>query len=89
MAKDGVARSKVLDFVEIGSLITVSLGAELPAIRELLDRYADTPMDFADACVVRLSELQRNSEICTIDSHFQFFRKNGRDVIPLIFPSAF
>jgi predicted nucleic acid-binding protein len=86
VAKDGIARGKVLEFVEQGGLTPVFLGGEFPALRELLNRYADTPMDFADACVVRLSELHVRGTVCTTDGDFHFFRKNGREPIPLLAP---
>jgi predicted nucleic acid-binding protein len=77
-----------LEFIEEGGLTPVYLGGELQALRELLDRYADTPMDFADACIVRLSELHTQSTICTTDGDFRFFRKKGRETIPLLAPFA-
>jgi len=86
VAKDGIAHGKVLEFVERGGLTPVFLGGELPAIRELLNRYADRPMDFADACVVRLAELYADSSVCTTDGDFRFFRKNGREPISLVAP---
>ncbi|HTV40301.1 MAG TPA: hypothetical protein VMF08_06985 [Candidatus Sulfotelmatobacter sp.] len=86
VARDGIARGKVLEFVEQALLTSVYLGGELSALRGLLDRYADTPMDFADACVVRLAELYADSTVCTTDSNFKFFRKNGREPILLLAP---
>jgi len=88
VAKDGIARGKVLEFVERGGLTSVPLSGELRALRELLDRYADAPMDFADACVVRLAELQTDVTVCTTDGHFRFFRKNGHEPISLLAPFA-
>ncbi len=84
--KDGIARSKVLEFVERGGLTPVYLGGELPALRDLLNRYADAPMDFADACIVRLTELHAGSTVCTTDGDFRFFRKNGHEPISLLAP---
>ena len=86
VAKDGIARGKVLEFVEQGALNVVYLGGELRALRELLERYADAPMDFADACVVRLAELYTDGIVCTTDSDFRFFRKNRREPIPMLAP---
>lgn len=86
VAKEGVARGKVIEFVQEGGLQAVSLEADLPAIRDLLDRYADTPMDFADACVVRLAELHDGAAVCTTDNHFRFFRKHGSEQISVIAP---
>ena len=42
VAKNGIARGKVLEFVERGGLISVPLSGELHALRELLDRYQRT-----------------------------------------------
>lgn len=86
VAKDGIPRGKVLEFVERGGLTPVFLGGEFPVLRELLNRYADTPMDFADACVVRLAELHDDATVCTTDGDFRFFRKNGRAPISLLSP---
>jgi uncharacterized protein len=88
VAKEGVSIGKVLEFVERGGLTVVSLGGELAAIRLLTDRYLDAPMDFADACVVRLAEIHADATVCTTDSQFNFFRKNGQETIPLLAPFA-
>ena len=44
-------------------------------------------MDLAHACVVRMSELHRTAAVLTLDvTDFSFYRRNGREVIPLITP---
>ncbi|MBI4663524.1 MAG: PIN domain-containing protein [Verrucomicrobia bacterium] len=87
-AKDGIACGKVMEFVERGRLTPVSLAGELSFVRRLLEQYADAPMDFADACVVRLAEIHADALVCTTDRDFQFYRRNGRDPISLIAPFA-
>ena len=52
----------------------------------LIRRYQDTPMSFADACMVRMAETYAGSVIFTTDSDFETYRKNGRQIIPLITP---
>jgi len=52
----------------------------------LLKKYEDTPMDFADGCLVRLSEIFSGSVVWTVDSDFTVYRKLGRQKIPLISP---
>jgi len=52
----------------------------------LLEKYADAPMSLADACLVRLSELHRDSRVLTLDRHFLRYRRLGRSLIPLICP---
>jgi predicted nucleic acid-binding protein len=53
---------------------------------QLMRRYKDTPMSFADACLVRMAELHNDPLIFTTDSDFAIYRKNGRQMIPLITP---
>ena len=86
VAKEGVARGKVIESLTGGRLKPVSLVNELLPITNLLHHYADAPMDFADACVVRLAELHGTLQVCTVDGHFRFFRKNGKEPISLLAP---
>jgi predicted nucleic acid-binding protein len=45
-----------------------------PAV-ELMTKYEDTPMDFADATLVLLAERRKEYRICTLDRRgFQTFR---------------
>ncbi len=43
-------------------------------------------MSLADACLVRLAELHTVSRIFTLDSDFQYYRRNRRQLIPLLYP---
>ena len=52
----------------------------------LLKKYAGTPMDFADACLVRLSEIHSSACVWTTDLDFRVYRKMGRQIIPLLAP---
>ncbi len=85
-AKDGIAPAKILELVENDSLTLVSLAGQISPIRNLLSRYADAPMDFADACVVRLAEIHLDVTVCTTDRDFLFYRKNRQEPIPLLAP---
>lgn len=52
---------------------------ELPALAALMDKYADRPMDFADASLLWLSEASGISDIATLDSGFHIYRtRRGR-----------
>jgi uncharacterized protein len=75
-----------LKLVENGDLVLIPLSSEIAAIRSLMKRYADTPMDFADACVTRLAEMHGGSTVCTTDSDFLVYRKNRSETIPLLAP---
>lgn len=67
--------------------VNFSLLAELPAIIGLLDRYSNVPMSLADACLVRMCELNNSATLFTTDSDFHIYRKHGREALPLLIPS--
>jgi predicted nucleic acid-binding protein len=78
---------KLLGLLERGVVVLqFDLRAELPGIGQLLRRYSAVPMSLADACLVRMAELHKGAKVFTLDSDFQIYRKNRRQVIPLIFP---
>lgn len=56
-------------------------------VESLMQRYADTPMSLADACLVRLAERFQDCRLFTLDSDFDHYRRNGRQVIPLLRPA--
>ena len=64
----------------------VSLASEARPLTKLMDRYASVPMSFADGCLVRLSELMPRAVVATLDADFRVYRRNGRQVIPLLMP---
>jgi hypothetical protein len=52
---------------------------------QLMERYADLPMDLADATLVALAEEHDLRRIFTLDSDFHVYRLHGRrrfDVVP-------
>jgi predicted nucleic acid-binding protein len=64
------------------------LHAEAGAVSALLRRYRSLPMDLADACLVRMSELHADSMLLTVDSEFRdVYRRSGRQVIPSVLPA--
>jgi len=84
---EGGASEKLRALLEAGVLeISFSLHQQLPAVRKLQRRFADAPMALADACLVRMAEMDDTSFIFTTDSHFRIYRKSNRKVIPLIVP---
>jgi predicted nucleic acid-binding protein len=59
---------------------------EVEPLRRLLARYRDLPVSLADACLVRLAELERNPLVLTLDSDFSVYRIHGRQAIPAWMP---
>ena len=64
--------------------IRFRLQSERAAIQTLMNRYRSVPMSLADACLVRMSELEPRASVLTLDSDFRVYRRNGRGVIPLV-----
>jgi predicted nucleic acid-binding protein len=77
----------LLQWLEKGVLsLPFSLQNEIQPLNILLKKYSDVPMSLADGCLVRLVEIYPQSQILTLDSDFKVYRKNGNQLISLIFP---
>jgi len=78
----------LLQMLERGDLkLGFSLSDEFTAVRKLTLKYRDQPMDLADACVVRMSEIYRVCRVFTVDrADFTVYRRWGTKTIPCVFP---
>jgi len=77
----------VLGLLDRGVLtIPFRLEDEVEPLRRLLARYRDLPVSLADACLVRLAELEQNPLVLTLDSDFTVYRFRGREPIPALLP---
>lgn len=77
----------VLDLMERGLFIlSFEANDHLAELRTLSKRYADRSPDLADLCLVRMSELNPQLPVWTIDTDFRVYRRNRRGVIPLVMP---
>lgn len=78
----------VLTLISRGDLILdFNLAEQLPHVAALCAKYADQPMDLADACVVRMAELNQRCKIWTVDRRdFLVYRRHARQAVPCEFP---
>jgi len=61
----------------------------LESLADLGRRYEDRKPDLADLCVIRMTELYPRHVVITVDeSDFRVYRRNKRDVIPLLCPPS-
>ena len=66
-------------FLSGGALLVPSSTASLQRVRKLLDKYADLPMDFADATLVALADELDCTFVFTTDrTDFSVYRVKGR-----------
>lgn len=68
--------------------IPFSFTDHIEPILKLMSKYPDVPMSFADACLVRMTEIYPDSVIFTLDSDFQIYRKHGRQRIDCLIPET-
>jgi len=80
--------ARLLESISRGLLVSkFDTQAAAPRLAELVVKYSDQPMDFADACLVHMSEQIRDCKIITIDrADFTVYRRHGREAIPLLLP---
>ncbi len=67
-------------FIRSGAVIQATIDhEELPPVHNLMSRYADRPMDFADATLVYLAKRESLPLILTVDfADFEIYRIEGR-----------
>ena len=61
-----------------GALLVPSTEPSIKRCRILLDKYADLPIDFADATLIVLAEELNTDLVFTFDSDFRIYRIRGR-----------
>ncbi len=80
-------QAAVLELLKRGVIIPAfALDDPVTQIAWLLQKYSNVPMALADACLVRMAELYADSHVLTLDMDFRVYRKNKRQVIPIISP---
>lgn len=76
-----------LEFVRAGVVtLDFDLQTHLIPVEKLMRKYRDRPMDLADACLVRMAEIEPRSLVITTDGDFKVYRRNGREIVPHVLP---
>ncbi len=78
----------LVEMVEAGELLLpFTLSDQAPDLARILGSYRGRKVSLADACLVRMAELWRDSTVVTIDAgDFAVYRRFGRDAISFIAP---
>lgn len=77
----------VSEILTSGSIKVVSLCDEIDSLIALVKKYSDVPMSYADASLVRLTELQPQSVVVSIDNDFSIYRIKKNQKLAIISPS--
>jgi len=74
-----LAQRNLLAWVYKGGLALIEPeSTDFERIAELMEKYADLPMDFTDAVVVTLCERLGIHHVASVDHHFAIYRLRGR-----------
>ncbi len=89
IADTGFSSSYVLALIQQGMLTSVfNLSQNTARLADLAARYEDRRPDLADLCLIRMSELHPRHVLITVDENdFRVYRRNRREVIPLLCPT--
>jgi len=75
----GFQQLRLWDFVLTGGLLVADLlSNDVARLRTLTAKYADLPMDLADASLVIIAERLGIRMIFTLDAHFHAYRLHGK-----------
>lgn len=89
MRRDGLNPEPLLESVQRGAIrCEFDLTSEMESIKASFRCYRDRAISVADASLVRMSELEPESVIFTLDHDFLVYRRNGRQKIPILAPFA-
>jgi uncharacterized protein len=87
LQSEGMPLDSILHYLESGIIrLDFSMEENRADVLNLLRKYTDQPMSLADACLVRMAELNDNCQVFTTDRDFRVYRRKGRSVIPLLAP---
>ena len=84
-----LALARMRRLLERGNIISMEENQEiwLRAI-SLMERYANVPMSFADACLIAMTEITPGARVFTLDRDFLIYRQDGEKPIALLAPFA-
>ena len=84
----GLDQSLVIDLLATKILrVEFDSNREAGRVSRLMKKYADLPMDFADACLVTMTEKVSDSLVITLDAKdFSVYRRHEREVVPFLAP---
>lgn len=87
LKREGRDADPLFELLERGVIrVALDVQEQQTDLRALMNRYRNRPMSLADACLVRLSELEASGEVFTLDSDFRVYRRHGNKVIPILMP---
>jgi len=80
--------SELLALLKRGAIqVAFECAAHLDRLDALATQYCDRKPDLADLCLIRMSELFPRHTVVTVDEQdFRVYRRNKREMIPILCP---
>ena len=89
LARHSRAQDALFELIQNGALrFAFRIEEHVETLRKLLQKYRDTPMSLADACIVRMAEIYDRHAVLTLDSDFSVYRKHSRVPLTLVHPAV-
>jgi predicted nucleic acid-binding protein len=89
LKRNSRTRDFLFELIQDGALkVAFRIEEHVGAVRKLLQKYRDTPISLADACIVVMAEIHGSHSVLTLDSDFLIYRKSDRRPLPLIYPGG-
>jgi len=83
------AQTACLTWVSEGAVVLEPAHTDdLRQCQRLMEKYADLPMDFADASLVTLCDRLGERRVATMDQHFSVYRLAGGQRLLNVFPTG-
>ena len=80
------AQLDCLEWIRSGAVKIETIDRDdLANICQMTAKYADLPMDFADATLVRITEREKIANVISIDRDFYIYRKSNRASLKNLF----
>ena len=81
------AQAALFEILETGAVRLIDVDvADLPALKRLMEKYRDLPIDFADAALVRVAEREGIRRVLTLDRRdfavYRLARKGKFTILP-------
>ena len=84
LRKDSHGIELALQIVRQGLLSLCSISEDFERVLELMHKYSNVPMSFADACLVCMAEDFETGDILTLDSDFEVYRWSSRKAFTIL-----
>jgi len=77
----------ILTNLQMGEIVVpFRISDSAQPVLDLMHRYADTPCDFADACLIQMADDLYTGDILTLDRDFKHYRWRRNRIFNLLVP---